>query len=324
MLIYVLFLIGFVFLVKGADFLVDGASAIARKLRVSDLVIGLTIVAFGTSAPELMVNLFASSQGHADMAVGNVLGSNIANVLLILGISALIFPLDVKEETVWKEIPLSLGAAVVLALLVNDFFLGRGDLELSRKEGLVLLFFFILFMVYMFVRASRQRRDTYRDDGIVLDVKKYSFPKAAVLLLTGLIGINIGAIWVVEGAVELAKALGVSQALIGLTIVAVGTSLPELATSVIAAFKRNSDIAVGNIVGSNIFNIFLILGISATVRPLPFSAYLNADLTVVILASLLLFIAMFTGRKRNLLERSEGAFFVAIYIGYILFTILRG
>ena len=159
MLVYILLLIGFLFLIKGADFLVDGASAIAKKLRVSDLVIGLTIVAFGTSAPELVVNLFASSQGYSDVAIGNVLGSNIANILLILGISALIFPLDVEEDTVWREIPMSLGAALVLALFVNNFFLGSGPLELNRLEGVVLLLFFVLFMFYMFGRASLQREE---------------------------------------------------------------------------------------------------------------------------------------------------------------------
>ncbi|UCF07708.1 MAG: calcium/sodium antiporter [Thermoplasmata archaeon] len=324
MLVYALFLIGFVFLIKGADFLVDGASAIAKKLRVSDLVIGLTIVAFGTSAPELMVNLFASSRGYADVAIGNVLGSNIANILLILGISALIFPLDVEEDTVWREIPFSLGAALVLALLVNDFFVDTGSLELSQSEGLVLLLFFVLFMLYMFRRAVRQRSEKQDKESVEMDVKKYGVPKALLLLIIGLVGINVGAMWVVEGAVELAEALGVSQAFIGLTVVAVGTSLPELATSVIAAVKKNPDIAVGNVVGSNIFNIFLILGVSATIRPLPFSANMNVDLAVVIMASLLLFVAMFTGRRRNLLERHEGAFFVVVYVGYILFTILRG
>jgi cation:H+ antiporter len=324
MLIYILFLIGFLFLVKGADFLVDSASAIAKKLKVSDLVIGLTIVAFGTSAPELVVNLFASSQGYSDVAIGNVLGSNIANILLVLGISALIFPLDVEEETVWREIPMSLGAALVLALLVNDFFLGSGPLELSRFEGVVLLLFFVIFMFYMFRRASLQRREGKGDLKVEPEVKEHGVPKALLLLTIGLIGINIGARWVVDGAVELAGALGVSQALIGLTIVAMGTSMPELATSVIAAFKKNPDIAVGNIVGSNIFNIFLILGVSATVRPLPFPAGMNLDMAVVIMASALLFIAMFTGRKRNLLERPEGAFFVILYFSYILFTIIRG
>jgi cation:H+ antiporter len=323
--IYVLFVIGFVFLIKGADFLVDGASAIARRLKVSDLVIGLTIVAFGTSAPELVVNLFATSQGHTDLAIGNVLGSNIANILLILGISAIIFPLDVKENTVWREIPLCLLAVLVLGLMVNDFFMGdTGSSALDRVDGIMLLIFFALFLFYIFRSAKRERQCEQKTGSKEPQKKDLSLQYAVLFLLIGLAGVNLGAKWFVDGAVELASILGTSQALIGLTVVAVGTSLPELVTSVMAAFKKNADIAVGNVVGSNIFNIFLILGVSAVIRPLPFSSEMNLDLLIVILASSLLFITMFTGRKRNLLERWEGIIFVVIYIFYLCFLIVRG
>jgi cation:H+ antiporter len=324
-LVYVLFTIGFVFLIKGADFLVDGASTIARRLKVSDLIIGLTIVAFGTSAPELLVNLFASAQGHTDIAIGNVLGSNIANILLILGIAAIIFPLDVKRNTVWREIPLCLLAALILGLMVNDFFVGdKGSLALNRLDGILLLIFFALFLYYIFQNAQRERKCEQKARPNEYNKKLPDTKFAVFLLIMGLVGVNLGAKWVVEGAVELASTFGTSQALIGLTVVAVGTSLPELVTSAMAAFKKNADIAVGNVVGSNIFNIFLILGISAVIRPLPFSSEMNIDILIVILASCLLFISMFTGRKRNLLERWEGMIFVAIYIFYLGFLLVRG
>jgi cation:H+ antiporter len=324
-LVYLLFIIGFVFLIKGADFLVDGASAIAKRLKVSDLIIGLTIVAFGTSAPELVVNIFASTQGHTDLAIGNILGSNIANILLILGIAAIIFPLDVKRNTVWREIPMCLLAAIILGFMVNDFFAGDiGSLALDRIDGILLLTFFTLFLFYIFQNAKHERKYEQRSNSKELNNRVSSLKYAVLFLVIGLGGINLGAKWVVDGAVELASVLGTSQTLIGLTVVAIGTSLPELVTSTMAAFKKNADIAVGNIVGSNIFNIFFILGISAIIRPLPFDNKLNMDLIVVILASTLLFLTMFTGRKRNLLERWEGIIFISLYIAFIIFSIIRG
>jgi cation:H+ antiporter len=253
------------------------------------------------------------------------LGSNIANILLILGIAAIIFPLDVKRNTVWREIPLCLLAALILGLMVNDFFVGdKGSLALNRLDGILLLIFFALFLYYIFQNAQRERKCEQKARPNEYNKKLPDTKFAVFLLIMGLVGVNLGAKWVVEGAVELASTFGTSQALIGLTVVAVGTSLPELVTSAMAAFKKNADIAVGNVVGSNIFNIFLILGISAVIRPLPFSSEMNIDILIVILASCLLFISMFTGRKRNLLERWEGMIFVAIYIFYMYFVIMRG
>jgi len=325
MITYFLFIVGFIILIKGADFLVNGASAIAKRLKVSDLVIGLTIVAFGTSAPELVVNLFSSTRGYTDLAIGNVLGSNIANILLILGIAAIIFPLNVKRNTVWREIPLCLLAAIILGLMVNDFFVGdTGSRALDRIDGIILLIFFAFFLFYISQNAKHERKYEQKINSKQPDKKVITLKSAILFVVIGLLGVNLGAKWVVDGAVELASALGTSQALIGLTVVAVGTSLPELATSAMAAFKKNADIAVGNVVGSNIFNIFLILGVSASIRPLPFSSEMNVDLGVVILASFLLFLSMFTGRKRNLLERWEGIIFVTIYITYLGFLVLRG
>ncbi|HUW20058.1 MAG TPA: calcium/sodium antiporter [Sedimentisphaerales bacterium] len=318
MLTCILMAIGFALVIKGADVLVDGASALANRLNVSDLVIGLTVVAFGTSTPELFVNIFASVQGNTDIAVGNILGSNIANILLILGISSIIFPLTVTKGTVWKEIPLSLLAAVLVGIMANHKLIDSGGVSaLTRTNGLVLLAFFIVFIYYSFGAAARS--DSSQEN---IHKKQYGLAKIFLLLIIGLSCLIIGSKLIVNGAVYLATALGVSESLIGLTIVAVGTSLPELATSAVAAYKKNSQIAVGNVVGSNIFNIFFVLGISSIIRPLPLQAQSNIDIAVLIVASLLLFLWTFTGKKR-VLDRWEGLIFVILYIGYIGYLITR-
>ena len=323
MITIILLVIGFVFLIKGADFLVEGASAIAKKLRVSDLIIGLTIVAFGTSAPELVINIFTSIQGNSQIAIGNILGSNIINILVILGISAIIFPLLVTRGTVWKEIPFCLFVTLLLGVLANDSIFYQNTVpEISRIDGLILIIFFIIFIFYMFKSAKKQRDKNLESS--TLDIKQYSVIKSFLLIIIGLICLNIGAKWVIDGVVELASFFGVTQSLIALTIVAFGTSLPELATSTIAAFKKNADIAIGNIVGSNIFNILLILGISSIIRPLSFSTASNIDIFIAILAPFLLFITMFTGRKKHLLERWEGTSFLVLYVAYLIFIIIRG
>jgi cation:H+ antiporter len=320
MLTYVLIIIGFVLLIKGADLLVEGASSIARALKVSDLVIGLTIVAFGTSTPELVVNIFAGIRGNADIAIGNVLGSNIFNILIILGFSSLIFPFVVTHGTVWVEIPMTLAAAILLGLLANDHLLTHSSFQgLSRIDALVLLACFVIFSYYVF-RISCKQQDSINASA---ETKQTGVKKSILMIILGLAGLFVGAKFVVDGAVALASALGVSQSLIALTIVATGTSLPELTTSVVAAYKKNSDIAVGNIVGSNIFNIFLILGISALIRPIPLQPKNNIDISVAVFASFALFIVMFTGKK-GVLDRWEGFLFVASYIGYLVFLIMQG
>lgn len=317
-LIYSLFLLGFVFLIKGADFLVKGASAIARRFNISDLVIGLTVVAFGTSTPELFVNILASAQGNTDIAIGNVLGSNIANVFLILGVSALIFPLSVSKGTVWKEIPFGLLAAIVLGLMINDRMIDGGRSSvLTRIDGLVLLAFFTIFIYYTFsIALEIEGMDE------LVPAKTVGLAKSILLVLIGLVGLSLGGKWIVDGAVTIARSFGMSESLVGLTIVAIGTSLPELATSAMAAYKKNVEIAVGNVVGSNIFNIFLVLGISSTIKPLPFKEKNNLDIGVVILSSLLLFLFMFTGKRRSL-DRWEGVVFVLLYIGYIAYLVIK-
>lgn len=318
MITYILFILGFVILVKGADFLVDGASSIARKYNVSDLVIGLTVVAFGTSAPELFVNVAASLKGSTEIAVGNVVGSSIANILLILGVSSFICPLTVSKGTVWKEIPFSLLAALILGVLANDVLIDKREASvLTRSDGLVFLSFFIIFMYYSFGIAQKTEKTE-----IPVPEKQQKLSKSLLLILLGLAGLTLGGKWIVDGAIFMALKFGMSESVVGLTIVAVGTSLPELATSAMASYKKNSEIAVGNVVGSNIFNIFLVLGISSSIKPLPFRSEDNLGIQVLILADIMLFVSMFTGIKR-VVERWEGAVFLAIYAGYITFVVIN-
>jgi len=315
---YALLLAGFALLIKGADLLVKGASSIGRKMGVSDLVIGLTVVAFGTSSPELFVNLMASARGNTGIAIGNIVGSNIANIFLILGVSSMIFPLSVGKGTVWREIPLSLLAACVLAILANDQWIdGDAHSALTRIDGLVFLSFFLIFMYYS---ASIARE--INGMGEEIPPTDLRAGRAALFVVIGLGGLALGGDWIVRGAVHAATSLGMSETLIGLTIVAVGTSLPELATSAVAAYRKNVEIAVGNVVGSNIFNIFFVLGVSSVVRPLPFQPAGNLGIGFVVLGSLLLFFGMFTGGKRTL-DRWEGGILVAGYAAYIVLAILQ-
>lgn len=317
--VYILFILGFLFLIKGADFLVDGASSIARRLKISDLVIGLTVVAFGTSTPELFVNIISSFKGNTEIAIGNVVGSNIANVFLILGVSSIIYPLAVTKGTVWKEIPFSLLAAIVLFVIANDQLLDGSEMsDLTRIDGLVFLSFFIIFIYYtVSIAAGIEGMEEH------VPTKQYGWRLSFLYIILGLIGLTVGGKWIVDGAIALAFKFGMSESLVGLTIVAVGTSLPELATSAMAAYKRNVEIAVGNVVGSNIFNIFFVLGVSAIIKPLPLQMKNNLDIGVVILSSLLLFLFMFTGKRRSL-DRWEGIVFLFLYSGYIAFLIVNG
>ncbi|UCG55740.1 MAG: calcium/sodium antiporter [Phycisphaerales bacterium] len=318
-MLYILFVIGFVLLIKGADLLVDGGSALGRSLGVSDLVIGLTVVAFGTSMPELFVNLIASIQGNTEIAVGNVLGSNICNIFLILGIASIVYPLQVTVGTVWKEIPFSLLAVLVLAVIVNDPLIDRAaSMILSRADGLVLLAFFVIFLYYS-ASIARQAPELLGQ----AKAKQVGVGRAFFFVAAGTVALALGGKWCVDAAVQVATRLGVSESLIGLTIVAVGTSLPELATSVVAAFKKNSDIAVGNVVGSNIFNILFVLGVSALIKPLPLKPKSNFDILVALAAAIALFLCMFTGRRRTL-DRWEGFLMALAYCIYMALLLRRG
>ncbi|MFH1780939.1 MAG: calcium/sodium antiporter [Candidatus Nealsonbacteria bacterium] len=311
-----LLVLGFAFLIKGADFLVDGASSLAKKLKVSALVIGLTVVAFGTSAPELIVNIFASARGNADIAIGNILGSNIANILLILGLASIIYPLSVKKGTVWKEIPLALLAVIMVALMANDAIIDNGfSSVLTRIDGFALIAFFIIFIYYTFGIAKAEKEEGH-------EIKARSSPISFLMIAGGLVGLTIGGKIIVDSAVAIAHVFSVSEALIGLTIVAVGTSLPELAICIAAVLKKNSDIAVGNIVGSNIFNLFFILGTSAIISPLPLSLSLNFDIWALIIATFMLFAFMFIG-KRRILKRWQGMLFMTMYFIYLTCIVIR-
>lgn len=311
----ILFLIGgFVILILGANFLVDGASSLAKRFNVSNLVIGLTVVAFGTSAPELTVSIYSALQGESDIALGNVVGSNIFNVLGILGVTALIVPLSVHSSTIWKEIPLSLLAAVLIAIFANDVLInGEADSSISRTDGLALIAFLAVFMYYTFDIAKKSPPDELHNQ-----VKIYNIPITLLMIAGGLAMLVLGGRWLVDGAVDIAIQLGVSKSVVGLTIVAIGTSLPELATSLIAALKKNADIAVGNVVGSNIFNIFSVVGISSVIQPLSVGGITQVDLAVCVLSSLLLFIFAFNSR----ISRLEGGLFLAAFVGYTTFLVV--
>lgn len=312
-----LFLIlGLLFLIKGADLLIRGASAMAKKFQMSEISIGLTVVAFGTSAPELIVNVFASVQHQNDIAFGNVIGSNLFNILLILGISAVLKPLAVKRSTVKNEIPFSLGAAVLLFVIVNFTFFSESSIQLlSRFDGLLLLAVFLLFNVIVF-------RNLKSEPEINIGIHDDAGYKIVLYILLGFGALFGGGKLVVDSAVRLAHIFQISEKLIALTIVAGGTSLPELATSSVAAFRKRNDLAIGNVVGSNIFNILLILGISSLIKPIQFNPQLNIDLSILIIASLMLFVAMFTG-KRGSLDRWEAVVFLLCYVAYILFIFIR-
>jgi len=317
MITYILFIVGFLFLIKGADLLVDGSASIAKKLNISAIVIGLTIVAFGTSAPELVVNIIASYQGNSEIAIGNILGSNIANILLILGVSAVIYPLTSKRNTVNKEIPLGLLAVIVMSFMANDKLIdGSAYSALTRIDGFVLVAFFIIFMYYTFSIAGSSEKEGEQND-----IKIFTYSKSIVFILLGLVGLMVGGKWIVDGAVKIAEIFNVSQSLIGLTVVAIGTSLPELATSAVAAYKKQSDIAIGNVVGSNIFNIFWILGVSSLIRPIPFSTDSNIDILMAVFAGLVLFAVMFIGRKR-VIEKWQGVFMIFSYFSYLIYLVI--
>lgn len=303
-----LLVIGLVLLVKGADWLVDGASVFAKKHNVSDLAIGLTIVAFGTSAPELVVNAVAASGNYPDIVFGNIIGSNNFNLFAILGIAGLITPLAVQSSTVWKEIPFSLLAAITFFFLANNYFMTDQPL-VSRYDGIILLALFAGFLYYV---ATQLKTDPNAE---VVTNKNYSNLKIWLLILGGLAGLVGGGKLVVDNAVAMAQSLGVSEKIIGLTIVAAGTSLPELATSVVAAMKKNADIAIGNIVGSNIFNIFLIMGVSVMIRPLDYNDSFNTDVYLLVGGTIFLFFAMFTGKKHRL-DRWEATLLLSVYLLY--------
>lgn len=304
--------VGLVLLVKGADWLVDGASKLAKRLGVTDLVIGLTIVAFGTSMPEFVVNMVSVADGATDLAITNILGSNIINTLVILGCSALVCPLVAQRSTIRLDIPLNIvaGVLVLVFVFISSPMEPKG---LSRIEGLALLVVFAAFLVYTFYTAKADATTT---------TESTPFPlwKCVVLILAGLVGLVVGGEMIVKTAVAIARYCGVAEAVIGLTIVALGTSLPELATSVVAAFKHNNDIAIGNVVGSNIFNVFFILGTSAIIKHLPVYPGIEIDAALVAVSALAVWLLLCN--KNRSINRWGGVLLLVIYAGYLTYRLL--
>ncbi|MCF8302755.1 MAG: calcium/sodium antiporter [Bacteroidales bacterium] len=314
---YLLFVVGFVLIIMGANWLVDGGTALGKRFNIPNIVIGLTIVSLGTSAPELIISLLASIKGNTDLAIANVLGSNIFNVFIIIGFSAAVYPVAIKKNTTWKEIPFSLLAAVALGLLANDVFLDKMEMDvLSRIDGLIFLAFFAIFISYTIFTAKNQEFEE------VSSAKDYTPAKASLFILAGLVGLYFGGNWIVEGSSDVARLLGIRETDIGLVIVATATSLPELVTSAVAAYKKNSDIAIGNALGSNIFNIFLVLGLSAFFNNLPFNKHLMMDVWVAIGSHFILFLFIFASPKgKPNINRIEGIIMLAIYVAFITWTL---
>ena len=313
----ILFLVcGLALILVGANALTDGAAAVAKRFNISDLVIGLTIVAFGTSAPELVISSMAAMGGSTEMAIGNVVGSNIFNVLMIIGVTACVMPIKVVKGIMSKEIPLVILSSLVLAALANDIWLDGGISNIiSRIDGLVLLGFFLIFLRYTFAIARNGG-----DEAEGEKIKEMPIWKSVLFIAGGLAGLIYGGQLFVDGASGIASALGVSESIIGLTIVAGGTSLPELATSVTAALKKNPGIAIGNVIGSNLFNIFFVLGCSATISPLPMGGINNVDMMVLIGSAILFWLVGWFFKKRTI-TRIEGALLVVCYIAYTAFLI---
>jgi cation:H+ antiporter len=318
-MIYVLLIIGFVLLIKGADYFVEGSSKIAAALKISPLLIGLTIVAMGTSAPEATVSIVAALDGSAGVAVGNVVGSNIFNITFVVGLAAVIFPLTVGSETIRKEIPFTLLASVALLILISDISLQQMDGNyLTRSDGFILLLFFAIFLYYIFEVARKDRKDTQYTENTTNEKPKWG--KNTLLTVGGLAAIIFGGELVVNNATEIAISFGMSETLVGLTIVAIGTSLPELITSVTAAIKKENEIALGNIIGSNIFNIFFVLGLASSISPFAIEGTIVIDILLLIVITLVLLVFSRTNYK---VGKMEGGLLAVIYIVYMVYIIIR-
>lgn len=310
-----LIFVGFVLLIKGADFLVNGSVKVAKKLHIPEIIIGLTIVSIGTSMPELIVSVTSALSGHSDMALGNVIGSNICNVLLILGLSAIVRPVVFKKETKLIEIPIALVAGILLLFLGNN-----GENEITRLDGIILVVCFIAFIaytIYMGIKESKHEKEEEKDGTYIEDVEKYGGLKAIGYIVLGIVGLKFGGDLVVNNSCEVARIMGLSEKIISLTIIAIGTSLPELVTSVMAAFKGESDIAIGNIVGSNIFNLLLIIGTASIIHPMAYSLAYNKDMAIMLLATGLLALFPFIGKK-DMMTRSNGVICLMLYAGYMV------
>lgn len=313
MLLYIiLIIVGFALLIVGADFLVDGASGIAKKFHIPEIIIGLTIVSIGTSMPELFVSITSAIDGYSDMALGNVIGSNLCNLLLILGLSSLIKPVDFQEETRKYEIPMCLLFTIILMIFSNT----SGGI--SRIEAVILLVLFVLFIAYTIYMGKKKSKE---DSKVVEEKNKNKTIKNIILIILGIVGLKFGGDFVVNNAVNIAQMFNISEKVISLTILAIGTSLPELVTSVTAAIKGNSDIAIGNIIGSNIFNILLILGVSSVIKPITFNSSYNMDLSILCISTVILALFPIIPPK-NKMSRANGLIYVLMYGAYMTMLFL--
>ncbi|MSS17478.1 calcium/sodium antiporter [Sodaliphilus pleomorphus] len=321
---YLFLLIGLGLLLAGAEFLVDSSVAIAKRARISNFIIGLTIVGMGTSAPELFVSISSAIAGHGDIALGNVVGSNICNILLILGLTAAIFPFNIERENQKRDIPFCIFASVLLMLCVNDKWMGIPQNTLSRLDGIVFLLFFVGYMAYVVVNKGKNPAQALQqaDD----EAKSRLEGKAPLLLwlvaAASLAALLFGGNIFLDASRNLARAWGMSEAVISITIVAVGTSLPELITSVVAAAKHNTQLALGNIIGSCVFNILMILGVAATIKPLSITGINIVDFAVLVLSAVMIYLVTYTfGKKR--FDRIEGVIFLLVYVGYTVYLLQR-
>ena len=324
MLSYLMLIIGFFLLIKGADFFVDGSSSVAKILRVPAIIIGLTVVAFGTSLPEASVSITAAINGQNELAVSNVIGSNIFNLLVVLGASALVCPIKVKLSLLKREFPFSIIITAVLLLGITGFNFkaiieGTESYVLSRVEGIILIVLFVGFLVAAVLDALHSRKNAENTDAPE-DYEIMSLPKSIIYIVGGIAAIAIGGDFVVDSASAIAASFGMSQTFIGLTIVALGTSLPELVTSCVAAKKGENDLALGNVVGSNIFNILLILGMSATISPITLTGLAIQDTVILIVASLLVYVCALSKKG---LSKLEGSMFLLFYVGFFAYILVR-
>lgn len=319
----ILFLVGgLVLILLGANGLTDGAASVAKQFRIPSIVIGLTIVAFGTSAPELTVSVSSALKGSADIAIGNVVGSNIFNTLMIVGCTALFAPIAITRNTLKKEIPLCILSSVALWVCANDVFLDHSaENILNRADGLLLLCFFAIFMGYTFAIAFPSGQASAEGSGEE-EIKLLPWWKSVIYILGGLAALVYGGQLFVNGATGIARSLGVSESVIGLTLVAGGTSLPELATSIVAALKKNPEIAIGNVIGSNLFNIFFVLGCSASITPLHLTGITNFDLLALVMSGILMwFFGLFFAKRT--ITRMEGGILVLCYVAYTAYLIFQ-
>ncbi len=316
MLTYTVFIFGFIILILGANWLISGASSIGLRFGLSQLIIGLTIVAFGTSLPELVINVFASINGNTDLAMGNVIGSNITNTLLVIGVAAVIIPIKVKQIINKRDIWFNLMAAVMVMLLANDFIFGRSHNSINQLDGLILISILVYYLYVSFFKDKTAVSDSSEK------INKLPLYKSVIYIILGGSGLFVGGKWIISGVSQLTTDLGVTESAIGLTLIAGATSLPELVTTIIAARDKNTDIAFGNAIGSNIFNVFLVLGCSALIKPIDFQLSLNVQIGMLVVFSFLIMLFIKTGKEKRTISRREGILLIFGYFCFLYYSIM--